>query len=509
MVAAHRATGAPSATARFCRRVVFLLSLRATSPLASAVYPNHTDVVHVVVDEKPGVSFAVRDLKDKEGTPIEKAEVVKDDSGPASCEKPGDPLALTRKVIADVFQKIRENEKDIQRKRENAVAVEMAEVDLPGWRLSDGFPQCSSTSEPSSSRWAFTSVRKYHKWELDQMDLEKEDEMALEDLGKNFNHGLMAASHKAFSGHHELVLSPEIIWFAIAQGMAQHIRIWATELAPNFVHENKAEDGHRTPVKNKPTLTHLVLDGGPPAPEETSTDERAYDEASYVARVKEWAPFWRDAVVPAFSQAIKEKMPVLHALFHPGETESSSLPGWQTSRMSGIASAAFNVALMDAASAYVGFNITSRCGIPRFTILGSEAEWQVMAKAVKRFAERVEPVQPEGDEREALHNRRSDGAKQKADEASSAFCDESSEANEEPSPRPVKKTSSATWWTEPLLQVLQQFQAVARAQPPPSGEGRTEEEEGSSEGVPFGGALGCYQSSVLAVVLQPRCGVCR
>src|SRR5947207_15910880 len=37
-------------------------------------------------------------------------------------------------------------------------------------------------------------------------------------------HPLIAAAHKAFSDHRPLVLSPDMIWVTILQGLAQHVK---------------------------------------------------------------------------------------------------------------------------------------------------------------------------------------------------------------------------------------------------------------------------------------------
>ena len=53
---------------------------------------------------------------------------------------------------------------------------------------------------------------------------------------------LAKAVHAAFYGHHPLVLSPDVIWLTIAQGLANHIDQNAEALRPHFVaHEGKKE----------------------------------------------------------------------------------------------------------------------------------------------------------------------------------------------------------------------------------------------------------------------------
>src|SRR2546421_2373587 len=53
---------------------------------------------------------------------------------------------------------------------------------------------------------------------------------------------LLAAAHYAFSRHHPLVLSPDMIWVAVVQGFAQHVRNHAERLRDRFVgHQGKLE----------------------------------------------------------------------------------------------------------------------------------------------------------------------------------------------------------------------------------------------------------------------------
>src|SRR5262249_38114724 len=53
-------------------------------------------------------------------------------------------------------------------------------------------------------------------------------------------HPLLAAAHIAFSQHCPLILSPDMIWVAIVQGLAQHVRNHAERLRDRFVgHQGK------------------------------------------------------------------------------------------------------------------------------------------------------------------------------------------------------------------------------------------------------------------------------
>ena len=53
-------------------------------------------------------------------------------------------------------------------------------------------------------------------------------------------HSLIAAAHLAYQHHFPLVLSPDVIWLTIAQGLANHVNNNAEQLRPRFVpHQGK------------------------------------------------------------------------------------------------------------------------------------------------------------------------------------------------------------------------------------------------------------------------------
>src|SRR5262245_22819861 len=55
-------------------------------------------------------------------------------------------------------------------------------------------------------------------------------------------HPLLAAAHFAFSQHRLLVLSPDMLWVAVVQGLARHVRNHAERLRDRFVaHQGKLE----------------------------------------------------------------------------------------------------------------------------------------------------------------------------------------------------------------------------------------------------------------------------
>src|SRR5271165_5654334 len=56
------------------------------------------------------------------------------------------------------------------------------------------------------------------------------------------HHGLLSAVHTAYASHYPLVLTPDAVWLAIAQGFAQHVNQNAERLRDKFVrHPGKAK----------------------------------------------------------------------------------------------------------------------------------------------------------------------------------------------------------------------------------------------------------------------------
>lgn len=60
------------------------------------------------------------------------------------------------------------------------------------------------------------------------------------DLHPCSRHGLLETVSRAFASHYPLILTPDAIWLAIAQGFAMHVKEHAEQLRGKFVrHEGK------------------------------------------------------------------------------------------------------------------------------------------------------------------------------------------------------------------------------------------------------------------------------
>jgi hypothetical protein len=143
-------------------------------------------------------------------------------------------------------------------------------------------------------------------------------------------HPLVQMAHDAFYEHRPIALSPDAIWFCLAQGFAQHVNLHAERLRERFVrHDGK--------VKLVVVRPDFVLGQSNPWPEAFA----AFSEqiASHVGKL-------RDLVVCDFSTT--------------GPIER----------------AASEVALMDAFQAYFEYEMLCGCGIPAITLLGTPADWR-------------------------------------------------------------------------------------------------------------------------------------
>ena len=155
------------------------------------------------------------------------------------------------------------------------------------------------------------------------------------------SHPLIAALHAAFSYHHPICLSPDMIWLTLTQGLATHINVNAEELRHHFVqHEGK--------LKIKVIRDDFVK-GSPENP-------------------------WSE-VFTEFSEKIRE---------HIGEAHTLIVADFSTT--GSIERAASEVVLLDAMQSYFEYEVHTRCGIPTITLEGTVEDWRSIAQRVEEFA---------------------------------------------------------------------------------------------------------------------------
>ena len=151
---------------------------------------------------------------------------------------------------------------------------------------------------------------------------------------KPLSNAFLAAVHAAFSNHYPLVLTPDVIWICIAQGLSHHINNNPEKLRRHFVsHEGKE------------TLTVYRDDfvkGSPKNP---------------------WPQLFDQ-----FSEEIKK---------HVGdETHDLLTPNFTTTGP--VERAAAQVVLMDCFKQYFLYRMVCICGIPEITLKGTVEDWKLL-----------------------------------------------------------------------------------------------------------------------------------
>jgi hypothetical protein len=152
-----------------------------------------------------------------------------------------------------------------------------------------------------------------------------------------YMHPLIAAVAFAYNDHRPLVLSPDMIWVAIVQGLALHINNNAEQLRSKLVsHQGK----------KRLVVSCDILPGSPE---------------------NDWEP-----VIHQFSEFIQQNVNINYAPL----VSNFSTTG-VTER------AACEVALMDAFQPYFEYEASCVCGIPEITLEGTPADWALLREKVE------------------------------------------------------------------------------------------------------------------------------
>jgi hypothetical protein len=152
-------------------------------------------------------------------------------------------------------------------------------------------------------------------------------------------HPVIAAIHLAFNDHRPLVLSPDVFWLLIAQGLANHVNANSEELRSRFInHSGKVEI-----VVRRDDFIKASPDN--PWPE----------------------------VLGQFSSQIRGYL--------GAATHELLLPDFSTT---GIAErAAAEVVLLDAMQPFFSYCFMTMCGIPQIRLEGTPADWERLAERTK------------------------------------------------------------------------------------------------------------------------------
>ncbi|WP_375766135.1 DUF4419 domain-containing protein [Archangium gephyra] len=153
-------------------------------------------------------------------------------------------------------------------------------------------------------------------------------------------HPLVAAVHMAFSEHRPLVLSPDMVWVTIAQGLAMHIVRNAEALRSDLVrHQGRKQ---------------LVVS--------RSAENLASED------------FW-NGVIGEFSAQLHEESSALHELMVCDFSTTGT-----------IERVVSQVVLMDALREYFDYVISCICGIPTVTLEGTPADWSRLREKVEQLS---------------------------------------------------------------------------------------------------------------------------
>lgn len=156
-------------------------------------------------------------------------------------------------------------------------------------------------------------------------------------------HGFLNAVDRAFTGHYSLILSPDIIWLCIIQGLAIHINSHAEELRNQLVYHQ----GKHTLEVRRDDFMKGSLDNN-----------------------------WSE-VIAQFSGQIQE--------FTKGDIYSLIVADFSTT--GAVERTVSEIVLMDMLKEYFEYDLYSLCGIPQITLEGTVADWQLIGQRVEKFTQ--------------------------------------------------------------------------------------------------------------------------
>lgn len=161
-------------------------------------------------------------------------------------------------------------------------------------------------------------------------------------VNRPHHHPLVAAADIAFSYHYPMVLSPDMIWTCLVQGMAQHVNANVEKLRQRFVQH----EGRLTLQVRRDDF----VSGSPDNP-------------------------WPE-VFSEFSRQIQG---------HIGELHGRIVADFSTTGP--LERAVSEMVLMDMVKAYFTYEVMSLCGIPSITLEGTPDDWRSIQRRAEVFAE--------------------------------------------------------------------------------------------------------------------------
>ena len=154
-------------------------------------------------------------------------------------------------------------------------------------------------------------------------------------------HPLVACVHQAYSDHRPLILSPDVLWLVILQGVAQHVALDPERYRSRLV----THDGRRTIV----VVRDDIIRGSPDNP-------------------------WSE-VVADFLRQLSANLPILPALV---ATFSTTGP---------IERAAQAIVVMEVLAPYHEYVLQCVCGVPEVSLAGTAEDWALLQAQVAALPE--------------------------------------------------------------------------------------------------------------------------
>ncbi len=154
--------------------------------------------------------------------------------------------------------------------------------------------------------------------------------------------GFLAAFHLGFAKHYPVVVSPDIVWLVLCQGLSTHIRQHSEEFRGNLV----GFSGKETITVRHDEFVKGQNNNWPAAFEEFTTETKKLLKDSLF-----------DIMIPQFSTSgVAEKI-------------------------------AFEITFLESVSEYFNYVVLTACGIPEITLLGTPADWKQIRKNIESFRE--------------------------------------------------------------------------------------------------------------------------
>ena len=166
-----------------------------------------------------------------------------------------------------------------------------------------------------------------------------------DNLIKCHMHPFVQAVHMAYAHHVPLTISPDMIWYLISSGAAQHINLNAEKLRKIFVNHNG---------KKKINI------------------ER--DDFIFNSKQNNWA-----GVVDEFSIEINKYT----------NNNVADLIVANFSTTNNVSRTVSQLVLMDSMQKYFDYSLTTICGVPEIRLAGTKQDWELVKRKGNRIAELI------------------------------------------------------------------------------------------------------------------------